>query len=241
MAKTYFSNKTRAQHTYTFFKDRRDDPEWHDEFVRIRRIRRREKLVQTAFGLIIVLVLFVAWHGYKVVTSKNNLIPASSKLSSSSSSISNSDDSSEEKSSTESSTDTTDESSSESSSSKVSSSSQDVGDSEVGSQLAGKRFTIIPIKYDGMDITKVMDDGKAPQNTFHDTHLEGAFVSDKEVRITYSMGATNVTDRYHLTDNMIIIGAYRVPYVLNKGIVAVPIWEENIGNGHTMTMQMTLE
>lgn len=76
MAKTYLSNKTRAQHTYAFFKNRKDDPEWHDEFIRIRGIRRREKLVQTVIGLITIVVLFVGWHGYKALTSGDNIVPS---------------------------------------------------------------------------------------------------------------------------------------------------------------------
>lgn len=244
MAKTYFSNKTRAQHTYTFFKDRRDDPEWHDEFVRIRIIRRREKLVQTIFGLIIVLVFFVAWHGYKAATSKNNLIPASSKLSSSSSSISNSDDSSEEKSSTESNTDTTDESSSESSSSKVSSSSSDNGVSKVARQLVGKSFTIVPIKYDGVDIDKAMDDNKAPQNTVHDSHIDGTFLSSSEMRYRigidpskYFKGKVSVLENSIQLDT--VNKNFDVSYVMENNQVVPSTWNETV-DGHTVTMQMQI-
>lgn len=256
MAKTYLSNKTRAQHTYAFFKNRKDDPEWHDEFIRIRGIRRREKLIQTVIGLITIVVLFVGWHGYKAVTAGNNIVPSADKVATSSSKISKPEkDSVVDESSTESDNVTAsdsssvDKSSSESTSSGVSSSSshnedssnQNAESTEVTRQLVGKHFIIVPTEYDGIDITKAMDDGKAPVSTFHDTHLEGIFVNSSEVKITYSMGVTNVVDRYRVKDSIISFGAYRVPYVLSNGAVNVPLWEEKMSNGHTMTMQMKFD
>ncbi|WP_317759785.1 hypothetical protein [Liquorilactobacillus mali] len=39
--KKYSSQKTRSQHTYQFFKDRRNDPAWQEEFLRVKTIQRR--------------------------------------------------------------------------------------------------------------------------------------------------------------------------------------------------------
>lgn len=258
MAKTYLSNKTRAQHTYAFFKNRKDDPEWHDEFIRIRGIRRREKLVQTVIGLITIVVLFVGWHGYKAVTAGNNIVPSEDKVATSSSKISKPEkDSVVDESSTESDNVTAsdsssvDKSSSESTSSGVSSSSSsNEGSSnkneesdEVTSQLVGKHFIIVPTKYDGIDITKAMDDGKAPVNTVHDGHLEGEFISTDEARMTYVMGATSHVEHYTAKNGTLKVGPfiYKIPYTLNNGTIDVPLWEEKTHDGHTITMQMKLD
>lgn len=258
MAKTYLSNKTRAQHTYAFFKNRKNDPDWHDEFIRIRGIRRREKLIQTVIGLITIVVLFVGWHGYKAVTAGNNIVPSEDKVAVSSSKISKSEkDSVSEQKSTESDNGTVsgsssvDGSSSESSSSGVSASSshseeasnQNEGSAEVTRQLVGKHFTIAPIKYDGVDVGKAMDDGKAPVNTVHDGHLEGEFISADEARMTYVMGATSHVEHYTVKNNTLKIGpfVYKIPYTLNNGTIDVPLWEEKTHDGHTVTMQMKLD
>lgn len=144
-----------------------------------------------------------------------------------------------------------DKSSSDSSSSGVSSSSsynegssnKNEESNEVTSQLVGKHFIIAPTKYDGIDITKAMDDGKAPVNTVHDGHLEGEFINTDEARMTYVMGATSHVEHYTAKNGTLKVGPfiYKIPYTLNNGTIDVPLWEEKTHDGHTITMQMKLD
>jgi len=76
-AKTYLSEKTRSQHTYAFFKARRNDPEWQADFWRIRYIRRRNTLLQLVFILVLLALGAFAYNGYRK-TNHNQLVNTAS-------------------------------------------------------------------------------------------------------------------------------------------------------------------
>jgi len=76
-AKTYLSEKTRSQHTYAFFKARRNDPEWQADFWRIKYIRRRNTLLQLVFILVLLALGAFAYNGYRK-TNHNQLVNTAS-------------------------------------------------------------------------------------------------------------------------------------------------------------------
>lgn len=63
--KKYSSQKTRSQHTYQFFKDRRNDPAWHADFLRVRTIRRRNFILKSGLSLLILLIGFTIFKNYR--------------------------------------------------------------------------------------------------------------------------------------------------------------------------------
>lgn len=84
MAKKYLSNQTRTSHTYEFYKDRQDNPKWRDDFLNVRAIRRRNIIIQSFFGLIIlgILVIFGLYFMAGKNTAKNMQTQSDSTLSS---------------------------------------------------------------------------------------------------------------------------------------------------------------
>ncbi|MGV0168559.1 DUF6287 domain-containing protein [Furfurilactobacillus sp. WILCCON 0119] len=56
MAKKYFGGTTRSPHTYEFFKQRRDDPNWQADFYVIRAQRRRRAVITTMVVVALVVV-----------------------------------------------------------------------------------------------------------------------------------------------------------------------------------------
>ncbi|QAR35894.1 hypothetical protein [Latilactobacillus curvatus] len=56
MARKYLSTSTRTKHTYAFYKERRDNPQWHDDFIQVRSQRRKELIIEVIVSLTIVVV-----------------------------------------------------------------------------------------------------------------------------------------------------------------------------------------
>lgn len=54
MAKKYLSKRTRTKHTYEFYKQRRNSPQWRDDFLEVRKKRRTEIAIQAFVILLIV-------------------------------------------------------------------------------------------------------------------------------------------------------------------------------------------
>ncbi|WP_235688018.1 hypothetical protein [Latilactobacillus fragifolii] len=54
MAKKYLSKWTRTKHTYEFYKQRRNSPQWRDDFLAVRSKRRTEIAIQAFVILLIV-------------------------------------------------------------------------------------------------------------------------------------------------------------------------------------------
>lgn len=69
MAKKYFSSATRSRHTYTFFKERQNEPKWRNDFLEIRRLRRRALAKKFFFLVLFILLLFALGWGYKLISS----------------------------------------------------------------------------------------------------------------------------------------------------------------------------
>lgn len=47
--RTYLSSRARSSHSYQFYFDRRDDPKWHDDYVRITKIRQQERALRARY------------------------------------------------------------------------------------------------------------------------------------------------------------------------------------------------
>ncbi|MCP0887035.1 hypothetical protein LB941_06765 [Ligilactobacillus sp. WILCCON 0076] len=85
--KKYSSQKTRAQHTYQFFKDRRNDPAWQEDFFRVKAIRRRNFILKVGLILCILLICVTVYNINQTDTDKtalnNNVKQSSSSIESS--------------------------------------------------------------------------------------------------------------------------------------------------------------
>ncbi len=138
---------------------------------------------------------------------------------------------------------TTTNSSSEESSSDVEDSSANELDviSTARNQLVGKRFSMVPLLYDGQDANQAMEENKAPQNLIHDGVVGFNFIDDSTVHVellgTYR---PDHDESYTLTDNMIIIKHWNIPYTLNNGIISFDSWTTD-ANGHTITWSFSPE
>lgn len=254
MAKTYFSRRSRTQHTYRFYKERRYEPEWKDDFVRVRRLRLRRGAFKVTGLLIVILVFLVGWSSYNSFFSVGNLV--SSEKSKNNVSKHNNDkrndfsDPKRNDSISESENNSSDSetgrssvySSSEESNNVPSSKSTTTDHSAVARYLAGKQFTIYPIAFDGEDINKAMDSGKAPVNTFHDGHIEGTFMDGERVKYSYVMGATDKIGTYIVSNGHLKLDnfSYTIPYYVNGDQVSFTRWVEK-GQGHQVTMQIEVK
>lgn len=83
MAKTYLSKGTRTKHTYEFYKDRQDNPQWRDDFLRVRSIRRRNLAIQLLLGIIILGIIGICSLYYMTKKDTVNNVPSYSISSSS--------------------------------------------------------------------------------------------------------------------------------------------------------------
>ncbi|MHC9536675.1 hypothetical protein ACVQ8P_02610 [Dellaglioa sp. BT-FLS60] len=88
MAKKYLSDRTRTGHTYEFYKDRQNNPQWRDDFLRVRATRRRNIVIQLFVGIIIIGILAVLGLYFMAErnTAKNMTTQSTSILSSKASS-----------------------------------------------------------------------------------------------------------------------------------------------------------
>ena len=245
MSKMYFSYHSRVPHTYRFYKKRRSEPEWKDDFIRIRKLRLKRGIFKCAGLILVSLIVIIGRYGFKAFLTTNNVIPSeSSKVrmreqpNTTSKRLSGSTDDS-----SVSAIERSDVaiSSSEKSTEQSISESTANDDSGVGRYLVGEHFTIFPITYDGENITQAMNSRKAPSNTVHDGHIEGEFLSEKQVKFSYVMGTTNSVGEYYTSKNILKFKGfiYTIPYYIDGDKVLFTNWTENI-NGHSVTMKMKI-
>lgn len=89
--KKYSSQKTRSLHTYQFFKDRRNDPAWQEDFLHVKAIRRRNFILKTNLSIIILLIALIVYHQNRTnimalteyLNRSSSFAPSTSKVSSS--------------------------------------------------------------------------------------------------------------------------------------------------------------
>lgn len=106
-------------------------------------------------------------------------------------------------------------------------------------QLLGKKYTIVPSLYNGIDATTAMKENKAPQNLIHDGFRNITFDNDNiahlELLGTYR---PDMDTNYTLTENTLIVGQDSIPYSMNGNILTFDTWTTEY-NGNTVTWSIT--
>lgn len=242
MAKKYLSKRTRTKHTYEFYKQRRNSPQWRDDFLEVRKKRRIEIAIQALIILLIVVggVFYFSNKGSSQRRiAKPSEVETSTTTSSSVASTSQSDDETNSSvnsnqdestgnddsqltssSEAQASTPSTESSTSQS----AYSSSEDSkysGDELVVKKYINDGFIIMLVTYNGEDATKAMEENKAPQNLIHDGYTDGYIKDDQTVRLSH-MGAAS-DGNYDISNGILSIkqGASRhsFRYTVNNGVV----------------------
>lgn len=235
MTKKYLSARTRTKHTYAFYKERRNNPQWHDDFIQVRSQRRKALFIQT-----IVILIIIA--GGAVYFSKATPMKRVVEQSATSSSTTARTESTKEPSADpaiairHNSSDEEQASTSESSNSMASTESSndnrdttssttmadDDVDQKVVKEYIANGFLMAPVKYNGEDATEAMEANRAPQNLIHDGYTNGYIKDDTTVRLAH-MGAAS-DGSYQIKDGILVIqlGAsqHKFRYSVNNGSVS---------------------
>lgn len=229
MTKKYLSARTRTKHTYAFYKERWNNPQWRDDFIQVRSQRRKALFIQT-----IVILIIIA--GGAVYFSKATPMKRVVEQSATSSSTTARTESTKEPSADpaiairHNSSDEEQVSISESSNSMASTeSSNDNHDTTSSTTMAdddvdyiADGFLMAPVKYNGEDATEAMEANRAPQNLIHDGYTNGYIKDDTTVRVS-NMG-TAFNSSYQIADGVFVIqlGAsqHKFRYSVNNGSVS---------------------
>ncbi|QFP78791.1 hypothetical protein [Latilactobacillus graminis] len=242
MARKYLSKSTRTKHTYEFYKERRDNPQWRADFLEVRSKRRIEIAIQ-AFVILVIVAgggFYFSKKGNAQRIAKPAEVETSTTTSSSVASTAQSDD--ETNSSVNSNQDEstgkdddsqlTSSSAAQASTSNTESSTSQSADSSSedgkysGDELVVKKyindgFIIMPIMYNGEDVTKAIAENKAPQNLMYDGYTDGYIKDDQSVRLSHMGGASD--GYYGISNGTLSIkqGASRhsFRYTVNNGVV----------------------
>lgn len=238
MSKKYFSEHTRSKHTYQFFKDRRNDPKWHDEYLEVRAQRNRSILINSILGVAVLVIGTVWWHNS---TAQPKVSPETSSISSQSkpnkagkthskgNAVNNFVNKRVKKvkkafSSAESTI----------SGQKTNSNKQQ----KVRNYILHKGYQIGPKLYDGQPIDQAMSEGKAPQNSVHDGTITIYFANSKTVQETL-LGSYNpkFEKNYQVSQKEIIFDGNHIPYEINNDQVTFKNWIVKSGK-HQFTYEM---
>ncbi len=109
----------------------------------------------------------------------------------------------------------------------------------VQSQLVGRSYSLVPLLYDGEDVNQAMNEGKAPQNLFHDGSAVLNFVNDSTVHV--ELAGTYRPDyntSYRLADDLLYVKQWSIPYSVDNGTLSFHSWTTEV-DGHTVTWTMT--
>lgn len=110
---------------------------------------------------------------------------------------------------------------------------------KVQQQLIGKKFSITPVTYDGIDADQAMKENKAPQNLIHDGVKVISFLDNTSAHVellgTYR---PDFDTSYALTGNELTVGQDTIPYSVANGIISFNSWSTDI-NGHTVVWSFT--
>lgn len=242
MAKKYHGRHSRPKHTYQFYKERQNDPKWRNDFIEARSKRRKSIVVKSLAVLIVICVAtFFVFRQSRV---KND--DTSSASSQSRSNQYSSSDKDSQKSNTLSSNTAQQSSHPYSSESSLSSSTAKISSSETSSttnntttvkRFLQNGFEITPILYNGEDVNKAMNEGKAPQNTVHDGFVLGYLKDDSIARLS-SMGAA-YNQPYKISESTLTIGDFQFNYSKNGNSVTFDTYKKSYSDGSTITWQLS--
>ena len=233
MAKKYMSEHTRAKHSYKFFKERRNDPEWQEEFYEVRRLHWRSIFIKSIITVVLVIVFGIIASLYIHHSNARNSQEEQTASETASSSISDSTSSSIQEQYT------TNQKSNSSVSSQSSSSSIMSNEQQAQKYLLNKSYTITPTLFNGEDIDSAMDDGNAPQNAVHDNFAVVKFTGSNTASVRYAMSTSVSTESYTLTNTNLTIANKTFPYTITNGNVSFGNYtnSDEDGNQYTFSMQ----
>ncbi|MFT8633619.1 MAG: hypothetical protein ABF741_12065 [Liquorilactobacillus ghanensis] len=242
MAKKYHGRHSRPKHTYQFYKERQNDPKWKNDFIEARSKQRKSIVVKSLAVLTVICV--ATFFAFRQSRANNDDTSTSSNQSRFNQNRSSNQDS--QKSNTLSSNTAQQSSHSYSSESGLSSSTSKTSSSETSSTTNNittvkiflqSGFEIMPILYNDEDVSKAMDEGKAPQNTVHDGLTLGYLKNDSIARMS-SMGAA-YDQPYKITESTLTIGDFKFNYSENGNYVTFDTYEKSYTDGSTITWQLS--
>lgn len=241
MVKKYYSQHSRTKHTYQFYKDRQNDPKWRNDFIEARSKRRKSIAIKSLAVLLVICI--AAFFTFRQHNKNNGEISAT--FSQNSSNQNSSSDQDSQKSSTISSSTTQQSSYSYSSDTSLSSSTTEASSSETSTtnnitavkNVLQSGFEIAPILYNGEDVGKAMDEGKAPQNTIHDGVEFGYLKDDSLARMSLMGGAFD--QPYEISEGILTIGHFQFNYSENGNSITFDTYEKSYSDGSTITWQLS--
>ncbi|MCT6821966.1 MAG: hypothetical protein M3Z91_03295 [Lactobacillus apis] len=234
MARKYFSEHTRAKHTYQFFKDRRNDPKWHDEYLAVRSKRNRTIAIEGILLVVLSLAVILWWHNsvsQPYVAENTSTTSADSKINRPKKKKNGLGRFIKKQVKT---------AKKDIASAKPNSSQQANTDNQqkVQNYILHKGFEIGPKLYDGEPIDKAMEERKAPQNSVHDGTVTLYFANSEIVEQSF-IGSYNpkFESHYRITPNELIVRNDHIPYEINNGQVIFKNWLVKDGS-HTVTYEI---
>ncbi|NVY96094.1 hypothetical protein HU830_02705 [Lactobacillus sp. DCY120] len=238
MTHKYWSSRTRTPHSYNFFYQRRHDPRWRADFLRVRALRRR-RLGLRLGGIVIVLILGGTgiWAYQKVApkptparTVKSSTPAPAEKPKSKKTPAPAPDPTPQEKPAQEDSATT--------SAPKESRDRPSTQSTAVIESLVGMGFRITPTLYDNLSVNQAMDENKAPQNLVHDGVTVGYFQDQTTVLTRLPMANSVDQSPYQVTEQTIQVDQiHQVPYRFENGQVHFQTWTTKDEKGHVITWQ----
>ncbi|MBA1393805.1 hypothetical protein EQ500_07990 [Lactobacillus sp. XV13L] len=238
MAKKYMSQHTRTRHTYRFFKERRNDPRWHDDYVRVHSLRTRSLVIQAVLLTMLITVGYLFWqHNFTNQSNSvhENRINSAQKSKINQKEIKNTDQHrSEQLNGTQHQSASAKPKQSEHRQEKLTNNQR-----IVQNFLINTGYQIEPILFNNEPITQAMDEGKAPQNSVHDGLMTVYFVDSSAALETF-IGTYNpkFKTQYHVTENELVIGKHHIPYSISNNHVYFRNWVEGFEN-HKYTYKFT--
>ena len=64
MARKYYSSSNQTSHTYSFYKNRRDDPKWQGDYLRIKAIKQRNTFIMINRQQTLQIAIQELWHHF---------------------------------------------------------------------------------------------------------------------------------------------------------------------------------
>ncbi len=109
----------------------------------------------------------------------------------------------------------------------------------VQTDLTGIGFQIMPVRFNGEDVTQAMEENKAPQNTVHDGAQLGYFKNATQARLS---GLARYfyarTDTYAVRQDILYLGSWRIPLSIANGIIQATQWDTKDLDGNTITWKI---
>ncbi|EJF01327.1 hypothetical protein [Liquorilactobacillus mali] len=192
---------------------------------------------------IVIVILIAVVSSFQILKAFNSSNSVNSKLSSKSQSSSkakilkNSESTSSTDSDNTSSYSSTTSENSSSISSTFSSSTSSVDNTSLVKKFLTDGFSIVSILYNGEDVDQAMDEGKAPQNTVHDSFKIGYILNDSEVR-AMSMNSA-YSQNYSITNTTVTIGDATFNYSINNGSPIFNTTNTTDSDGNIITWQLS--